>query len=91
MKNLFYLIFLFTLISCIGKGEKNYQDLLKVKKGMHITTVDSIMTNNPKLKDKAYWNDTLYVYYYDSHFTASDDLKVIFNRDSLVVDVKYGD
>lgn len=92
MKNLFYLIFsLILLISCNNHGEKNYEDISKIKKGMHVKTVNSIISNSPKLKEIAFWDNSLIAYYYDSQIGASDDLIVVFNKDSLVVDIKYGD
>ncbi|HEU4495602.1 MAG TPA: hypothetical protein VFR70_00985, partial [Flavobacterium sp.] len=60
-------------------------------KGMKIKEVDSIMTNKPKLVETAFWNDSLFVRYYDSPTGASDDLGIVFNKDSIVVNIRYGD
>jgi hypothetical protein len=78
--------------SCRSNGEENYSALTKVKKGMHRETVDSIMQHNPKLCKTAFWSDSLFVQYYDSPVGASDDLGIVFRKkDSIVVDIRYGD
>ena len=93
MKARSFIIFVtsFFILSCNGVGDKNYESLMKVKKGMKIKEVDSIMNNNPKSTETAFWNDSLFVQYYDSPVGASDDLGIVFNKDSLVVEIKYGD
>ena len=85
------LVSVFFLVSCNRNGDENYDDLTKVKKGMKITKVNSIMNNNPKLIETAFWNDSLFVQYYDSPNGASDDLGIVFSKDSLVVEIKHGD
>lgn len=92
MKNQSLIIFLsFFIFSCNHLGNKNYDNLMKIKKGMKITEVNTIMHNKPKLIETAFWNDSLFVQYYDSPTGASDDLEIIFNKDSIVVEIKYGD
>lgn len=84
-------MFLF-ILGCNHGGYKNYNDLLKVKTGMSYNEVDFIMTNSPIKVAPAFWNDSLFVQYYEPGFGASDDYKVIFSiKDSIVVDVEYGD
>ncbi|AZJ33790.1 hypothetical protein SAMN05444344_0383 [Tenacibaculum mesophilum] len=79
-------------LGCVSSEKKNFEDLQKVKINMHLTRVKSIMTNNPKLIKDAYWDTNLFVYYYNSPFTASDDYSIVFNKnDSLVVEIGYGD
>lgn len=80
------------LESCNSTGDDNYENIIKVKKGMKKNTVDSIMQHNPKLSETAFWNDSLFVQYYDAPMGASDDLGIVFNKkDSIVVDIRYGD
>ena len=72
--------------SCRTNGEENYNDLTNVKKGMHIKRVETIMSHNPNLIKAAFWNDSLFVRYYDSPIGASDDLAIVFSiKDSIVV------
>lgn len=85
------LVSAFSIFSCNGVGEDNYDNLMKVKKGMKIKEVNSIMNNKYKSVETAFWNDSLFVQYYDSPRGASDDLGIVFNKDSLVVEIKYGD
>jgi hypothetical protein len=85
-------VFISLFSSCRSNGEENYSALTKVNKGMHIETVDSIMQHNPKLIKTAFWSDSLFVLYYDSPMGASDDLGIVFSKkDSIVVDIRYGD
>ncbi len=93
MKFRLFIIFVstFFIFSCNHVGDNNYDNLMKVKKGMTIKEVNSIMNNAPKLIETAFWNDSLFVQYYDSPIGASDDLGVVFNKDSLVVEIKHGD
>lgn len=93
MKIRLFIIFVsaFFIFSCNGVSDNNYDNLMKVKKGMKIKEVNTIMNNNSKSIETAFWNDTLFVQYYDSPTGASDDLGIIFNKDSLVVVIKYGD
>ncbi|HEX8577641.1 MAG TPA: hypothetical protein VF677_15245 [Flavobacterium sp.] len=92
MKKSKIIICLILLTSCNSKGDENYNSLLKIKKGMHHQTVCGIMKNKPRETETAFWNDSLFVNYYDSGIGASDDFKIVFNKkDSLVVDVEYGD
>jgi len=79
------------MLSCNGVGEENYDNLMKIKKGMKIKEIDSVMNNKPKLIGTAFWNDSLFVQYYDSPSGASDDLGIVFNKDSIVVEIEYGD
>ena len=82
----------FFIFSCNGKEDKTYDDLLKIKKGMSLSEVDTIMRNNPREIKSAFWNDSLFVQYYDSGVGASDDFKIILNKkDSIVVDIEFGD
>lgn len=91
MKKLIILIVIF-ILSCNSKEDKTYDDLLKIKKGMCLSSVDSIMRNNPKEIKSAFWDNSLFVQYYDSGVGASDDFKIILSKkDSLVVDIEYGD
>ena len=92
MKETTLFIFLILTIGCRSKGSENYNSLLKVKKGMNYDSVNIIMKNKAREVKTAFWNDTLFVQYYDSGFGASDDFKIIFNgKDSIVVDIEYGD
>ena len=93
MKIRLFAIFIcaFFMFSCNSVGDKNYNDLMKVKRGMKMKEVNSIMNNNPTLIETAFWDDSLFVQYYDSPIGASDDLGIVFNKDSLVVEIKYGD
>ena len=92
MKNTFILlIFSVFLLNCNSVGEKNYYNLMKIKEGMKISEVDSIMGGKPKLMEPAFWNDSLFVQYYVAPTGASDDLGVVFNKDGTVVEIKYGD
>lgn len=76
---------------CFKSGQELY-GFKKIRKGMLNTQVDSIMTDSPKLIKEAFWDKNLYVNYYDSGFGASDDFKIIFSKkDSLVVNIEYGD
>lgn len=80
------------ILGCNNSGYKNYDDLLEVKTGMSYNEVDIIMTNRPIKVVPAFWNDSLFVQYYEPGFGASDDYKVVFSiKDSTVVDVEYGD
>lgn len=91
MKKLLIIFIFIFILSCNGKGKENYESLMKVKIGMKMKEVNSIMNNKPKIVETAFWNDSLFVQYYDSPVGASDDLGVIFNKDSIVVDIEYGD
>lgn len=88
MKNkLFLLLISIFIFSCNTIGDKNYEKLIKLKKGMTKTEVDSIMNNKHKLIETTFWNDSLFVQYYDSPAATSDDYMVIFDKDSLVVKI----
>ncbi|HEU4495601.1 MAG TPA: hypothetical protein VFR70_00975 [Flavobacterium sp.] len=92
MKKIMIFISVILIIGCNSKSSENYESLLKIKKGMSHDSVNSIMKNKPREIKTAFWNDTLFVNYYDSGFGASDDFKIVFNKkDSTVVDVEYGD
>lgn len=84
-------VFAFSIFSCNGVSDNNYDNLMKVKKGMKIEEVNTIMNNNSKSIETAFWNDSLFVQYYDSPTGASDDLGIVFTKDSLVVEIQYGD
>lgn len=65
---------------------------MKITKGMSFDSVNVVMKNKPREIKTAFWNDSLFVQYYDSGFGASDDFKIIFSKkDSIVVDIEYGD
>ena len=79
-------------LSCDSKPDQNFKDLQKVEIGMTLYETSSIMRNQPKSKETAYWNKDLYVHYYDSGFGASDDFMIVYSKkDSLVVEIGYGD
>ena len=91
MKKLIILIVIF-ILSCNSKEDETYDDLLKIRKGMRLGRVDSIMRNKPREIKSAFWDNSLFVQYYDSGVGASDDFKIILSKkDSLVVDIEYGD
>ncbi|MEM9077233.1 MAG: hypothetical protein AAGC43_09340 [Bacteroidota bacterium] len=70
--------------------DKNYSAIQKVKIGMVRSEVDSIMKSKP-LETKSFKYDLFY-YSYDSHFAASDDLRILYSKnDSTVVEVLFGD
>lgn len=89
-KQLFFILLPISLFCCNSIGDNNYDTLMKVKKGMKISDVDSIMYSKPKLVETTFWNDSLFVYYYVSPRGASDDLGIVFDKDSIVVEIKYG-
>lgn len=92
MRNQLFVIFISCFVfSCNDVGNKNYDNLIKIKKGMRIEEVNSIMNDKPKLIETAFWNDSLFVHYYDSPTGSSDDLGIVFDKDSIVVEIKYGD
>ena len=91
MKKLLILIVIF-ILSCNSKEDETYDDLLKIRKGMRLGRVDSIMRNKPREIKSAFWDNSLFVQYYDSGVGASDDFKIVLSKkDSLVVDIEYGD
>ena len=91
MKKLMILIVIF-ILSCNSKEDETYDDLLKIRKGMRLGRVDSIMRNKPREIKSAFWDNSLFVQYYDSGVGASDDFKIVLSKkDSLVVDIEYGD
>ena len=92
MKNQFTLISVCVfMISCDSVGDKNYSNLMNIKKGMSVSEANTIMLTKPKLIEPAFWNDSLFVQYYESPVGASDDLGIVFNKDSIVVEIKNGD
>ena len=91
MKKLMILIVIF-ILSCNSKEDETYDDLLKIRRGMRLGRVDSIMRNKPREIKSAFWDNSLFVQYYDSGVGASDDFKIVLSKkDSLVVDIEYGD
>lgn len=64
---------------------------MKIEKGMSVTEVNSIMSNKPESIETAFWNDSLFVQYYEPPVGASDNLGIVFNKDSIVVEVRKGD
>lgn len=92
MRNQFIIISISVLmISCNSAGDKNYSNLMNIKKGMSVSEANSIMLTEPKLTAPAFWNDSLFVQYYEPPGGASDDLGIVFNKDSIVVEIKNGD
>lgn len=92
MRLMLPLCLLFLLISCKSKEEENWDDLQKIKVGMTYNHVNVIMRHAPKSVEVAFWNDSLFVCYYDSAFGSSDDYRIVFSKkDSTVVEIGYGD
>ena len=93
MRKILILIgFTVLLYSCLSEANRNFNNLKKVEIGMTMHQVDSIMKNKPKTIEKAFWDDNLFVYYYNSGFGASDDFSIVFSkRDSLVTSIGFGD
>ncbi|MGG5577562.1 hypothetical protein ACPDHL_09495 [Myroides sp. C15-4] len=93
MKQRIYIfIIVFGLFFNCSKVVQNYNDLVKVKIGMHYREVNSIMNNKPLKVENAFWNDSLFIQNYESPSSASDDYKIVFTKkDSIVVEINYGD
>lgn len=93
MKNIicFFLISLFG-ISCNINSSNNYEDLKKIEIGMSIIEVDKIMRNNPIKLDRAIYNDSKIIEYYESPMAASDYFQIVYSsNDSIVVEIYFGD
>jgi len=90
---IYVIIFSLLFISCIRTSEsQNFEGLQKVKIGMNFKEANGIMVNTPKKIDTTYWNDSLFIHYYDSPAAASDDYGIVFSKkDSIVVEILLGD
>lgn len=87
-------LILFVLaISSIGcnTANENQKDLSKIKIGMKMHSVDSIMRNNPiKFKSK-YDGDSIITKLYDAPIGSSGDYEIIYvKKDSTVSNIYYG-
>jgi len=77
-------------VSC--ESSENFENLKKVKVGMPYRDAVKIMENEPISIEDAFWNDSLFVAYYDSPVAASDNYGIIYSkRDSIVVGIEWGD
>jgi hypothetical protein len=87
------LIITIFLVSCSNsEREHNFDNLKKVRKGIKIAEVHSLMRNSPVDTQSAYWSDSLFVERYESVIGSSDYYKIIyFKEDSTVADLDLGD
>ena len=97
------ILFILTVISCDNSAKQNYDDLTKIKVGMSIDEVRTIMRNQPIDEKEVYYNkikngeidgngkDTLYMMVYESVFGSSDDYRILISpKDSTVKKVYLG-
>ena len=89
----YWFIILFTFTSCRKDRYENKEDIYRIKKGMKFRDVQFIMRNKPFKYRNLTDNDSLFFSYYKSPFASSGDFLIEFNKkkDSIVVDVWYGD
>ncbi len=86
------LIILVILLLSVGCAEvENSGKILRVKEGMHVRIVDSIMGEPDYIQPGSELIDSNWFgYFYYAGLSASSDLAVFFDKtDSLVVDVAY--
>ncbi|UBZ06762.1 hypothetical protein LDL76_15565 [Salegentibacter mishustinae] len=89
---LFTAFLICAFLSCNKTHIENYEDLQKLESGMELDEVLSLMRNEPVLIEKAYWDENLFIYSFESPPAASDYYKVIFRKnDSVVTEILYGD
>jgi hypothetical protein len=89
-KNKALILLVLILCSCSNTGKQNLENLEKVQIGMHLRDVKKIM-NKPHKERVAYWDNSLFVYYYEATFGASGDIEIVFvKRDSIVVKTYNG-
>lgn len=78
------------LLSCDYQVMKNCNNIEDVKVGMTVSDVDSIM--GIEVRKTSYLKDPdRFIFQYAGPAAASDDLRVIFSNDSLVIDIHNGD
>ena len=94
MKNkVFIFLWILFFYGCTDKEtQQNFQDIHKINKKMHFQEAIKIMRNPPI---KIWNNPSKNVFFYDyknNTFGGSSDFSIIFSmRDSLVIEINYGD
>lgn len=83
--------FLFFLLSCFSRGNRNYDNLIKIRKGMPIGEVNRIM-GNPDSILIHFFDESQFSYMYQAPYGSSENIYINFyDSDSSVASIINSD